>query len=278
MSKSRSTKKVQPEAYASYFYSGVLRAGFGSLEVGDVHPQILLKNKQELYGNDVKARFVKSKLPLESIINTLNEELEELKLNDKLYKGTITQIVPILKKATGASTCSFIGFKKVNDNAEEEEENEKSENDKEEAVEKNVKKTNTKKNKKLDDEVKKTNTKKVLKTKKVKSKDDEDEEDENEDENDNEDEDEDEEEDVKEVKKTNTKKNLKTKKVTSKEDDDEDDDEEEKEEVKKETKTKNKKILKSKNSSKLDSDEDIKVKRTNKSTIILSDNSDEEDN
>ena len=186
MSKSRSTKKIQTEAYASYFYSGVLRAGYGSLEIGEEHPQILLKKKQEIYGNDIKARFVKSKLPLESIINTLDEELSDLKLNDNLYKGTITQIVPILKKATGASTCSFIGFKKATDNAEEEEDDENEVSDKEEEiVEKNVKKTketkDTKKTKKQDEEVKKTKeTKKLVKGKKIINKDDEDSEDEEE--------------------------------------------------------------------------------------------------
>ena len=258
--KSKAVKAVKPPTlYTWLMYGGALKTGIVAVGVGYDHPEVELEKYKLYFGNDVKGYYCKCTKSLETVKSAINDELNDSKLNDLLFKKCINDTKKILRDATEAKTCSSMNVNTI-------EKDEDTNLDEESNIQKTNKTKNSKPEQESDSEsepetIKKTEVKQVKKSKSTKEAEPESE------------------PEVKQVKKSKSTKEVvpepetKTIKKSTKEV------KTESEQVKKiSSKSKNSKSSKKTNvESDNDSDDVVETKKINKTSIVLSDDSDEEE-
>jgi hypothetical protein len=177
---SKPLKVKVPNVYAYIFYGGqVMKSGVGLIDVSDEHPEVKFNDYKKSYGNELKGRWVKCTISIDTVRDLVLQDLDEKKIGENLYKIDTTKAVEIIKKATGATKSTTIGvYSKKAGEEKKDGSDEESEEDEEDDKSKIKKDTKTKKSSKSEKEeeeveVKKTKAKDVKKAK-VESDDEED--------------------------------------------------------------------------------------------------------
>lgn len=178
--KTSKTLKVKvPYVYVYIFYGGqVMKSGVGLIDVSDEHPEVRFNNYKKLYGDELKGRWVKCTISIDTVRDLVLQDLDEKKIGENLYKIDTTKAVEIIKKATGATKSTTIGVysKKAGEekkDGSDEDESEEDEDDKSKVKKDTKTKKSSKSEKEEEVEVKKTKAKEVKKAK-VESDDEED--------------------------------------------------------------------------------------------------------
>ena len=183
---SKPVKVKVPNVYAFIFYGGqVIKSGVGLIKVTDEHPEVEFNNYKNPYGDELKGRWVKCTIPIDTVRALVLQELNEKKIGENLFKIDTTKAVEIIKKATGATKSTTIGVYstkkasneggKKKEGSDDEEDNEDEDENEDEEDDEEAPKSKTKKSAKAD-EAPKSKTKKSVKVedeepKKVKAKD-----------------------------------------------------------------------------------------------------------
>jgi len=162
-----------PNVYAYIFYGGpVMKSGVGLIGVSDEHPEVKFNDYKKSYGNELKGRWVKCTISIDTVRELVLQDLDEKKIGENLYKIDTTKAVEIIKKATGATKSTTIGVysKKAGEekkNGSDEESGEDEEDDKSK-IKKDTKAKDVKKAKvESDDEKDTKKSKSNEKTKKI---------------------------------------------------------------------------------------------------------------
>lgn len=122
------TKQIKaPTVYAFVLYGGIIKGGYTYVETSAQHPEveqdgnILFDSYKKYFGHDLKGKYVKCQKPLEEITDSIIKSLSEHKYgeSDNIYRYNSTDVVKVLKEATGAKQAYSLGG---NDNSEDTEE------------------------------------------------------------------------------------------------------------------------------------------------------------
>jgi len=160
-----------PNVYAYIFYGGpVMKSGVGLIGVSDEHPEVKFNDYKKSYGNELKGRWVKCTISIDTVRELVLQDLDEKKIGENLYKIDTTKAVEIIKKATGATKSTTIGVysKKAGEekkNGSDEESGEDEEDDKSKIKKDTKTKKGSKSEKEKEVEVINTKAKDVKKAK-----------------------------------------------------------------------------------------------------------------
>lgn len=99
-----SNKKAQI-TYTMIIYGGVIKSGTSVLKVTLTDPLDELKNFSLYYGDDITCKYTKCKKSVSELQKLLFAELQTNKINDLLYKLSVTDIMKIVKKECDVSKC-----------------------------------------------------------------------------------------------------------------------------------------------------------------------------
>ena len=129
---SKTTKPAKVQTlYALAIYGSIIKSGTCVVRFTHEDPEEVVNSLKEFYGDDIKARYVKCNKALDTVQAAFLKELDDgVKLNDTLFKQSVTEIIKALKTVTEAKKCSTIQiYSEKNEEEAEEDAEEESEDE-----------------------------------------------------------------------------------------------------------------------------------------------------